>query len=112
MININGKSYKGKSLSVKGSVIIIDGKVVTDGKDLPKISIVINGDIEKLDVDVCDTIKVKGSVYSLNSTNGDVVVNGNVLDRINTINGDVKCGDVGGSISTVNGDVIKKRKLF
>ncbi len=110
MIIINGKTYKGNSVSVSNGTVIIDGKKVTDGKELPKISIVINSDIDHLDIDSCDSIKVTGSVYSLNSVNGDVTVKGNVLDGVTTVNGDVKCGNVGGKVSTVNGDIENKSK--
>ena len=110
MISINGVKYKGNNISISNGNVLIDGKRMVDGKDIPKISIVINSDIDHLEVDSCDSIKVTGSVYKLKSVNGDVTVKGNVLDGITTVNGDVRCGNVGGKVSTVNGDIKNKSK--
>ncbi len=113
------------------SVIIKNGKIIVDGKDVTpdskEISITIEGDIKELSVDSCQKISVNGNVDRLSSVSGDVEVGGNVINGgiqstsgdvdvsgnvtgdIKTVSGDVDCGDVSGSIKTVSGD-IKTRK--
>lgn len=105
MISINGKTYKNAN-----NITITDGKVILDGvvqnvEDSPTINISIEGDVQTLSVDSCEVIHVAGDTYSLNTVNGKVIALGNVND-IETINGNVKCnGDILGNVKTVNGNV-------
>jgi len=107
MITINGKKFKGNSISVSRNKIIIDGKDCTP--DAKEINIIVNNDISELKIDVCDTLKVKGNVGSIQTQSGDVKVEGDVTGNISTMSGDVDCYEVGGNISTMSGD-IKHRK--
>jgi acetyl/propionyl-CoA carboxylase alpha subunit len=103
MIVINGKSYTGNSVSIKNNKITIDGSVIeTEEKN---IKIEIQGDIEELKVDECDSVKVTGSVKNLTTMSGDVTVKGDVSGNVKTMSGDVECGKVGGNISTMSGDI-------
>ncbi len=105
-ITINGKSYTGNNIKVTNNRVFIDSKDVTsdDGK---AIYINVVGDIEELKVDACNHVSVTGAVGILSTVSGDVEVGGNVIRNVQTVSGDVKCGDVMGSVSTVSGDVIK-----
>jgi len=107
MITINGKSYKGNSITIINDKVIIDGKEVeTDEKT---INITVEGSITKLKVDSCNTLEVGGDVHKLTTMSGDVEVSGNVTGSIETMSGDVDCGDVGGGIETMSGDVVYKK---
>ena len=109
IVTVNGKTYK-----VEGKVSIVNGTVFANGKkvqdyeeaekDEKKINISIEGDVEKIDVDVCDSITVSGSVKNIKTMSGDVKVHGDVK----TMSGDVDCGNVAGDVSSMSGD-IKKR---
>lgn len=77
---VNGKSYtfSGSNISIRNGDIIANGKsiVITEDK---VITININGNIENLEVDNCNSISVVGQVGSIETTNGDVDISGNVL---------------------------------
>jgi hypothetical protein len=107
MIRINNNSYIGSSVTISKGKIIIDGIDVTP--DSKKIDIVVDGNISKLNVDSCDSLKVTGDVDTLSTMSGDVDISGNVTGNVKTMSGDVKCENIGGSTSTMSGD-IKYRK--
>jgi hypothetical protein len=102
MVNINGKSFSGRSIVVTNNKVIIDGVDVTP--DSKHIDIVVDGNIDKLDIDMCDNLMVKGNVGTLASTSADVEC-GDVTGSVNTVSGDIECGNVGGNVTTTSGDV-------
>lgn len=125
MIIINGQVYDGNSVSISGNKVIIDGKNCTP-KDAKEINITVNGDIKKLSVDVCNTLKIKGKcgevktksgdidivgdvTKNVSTMSGDVEIEGNVTGGVKTMSGDVDCKNIGGSVKTTSGD-IKHRK--
>lgn len=104
---INGKSIQGSN------IVIINGKVIVDGKGVQSddkiINITIEGNVEKMDVDVCNTISVKGEVNDVQTKSGDIEVHGNVKGSVSSMSGDVEIGgDVGGNASSTSGDIICK----
>jgi hypothetical protein len=101
-MNINNNGYVGRNIVINNGKIIIDGKDVTP--DSKTITIDIVGDIDSLSVDSCQTIKVQGDVNSLRTTSGDIECR-DVKTDIKTTSGDVECGNIGGSVTTVSGDV-------
>ena len=102
-IIVNGQVYTGTNVNV------VNGKVIIDGKDMTPesktINIVVEGNIEKLDVDACSMITVNGQVGELESGAGDVKC-GDVAGPVRTGSGDVQCGNVEGNVQTGSGDVI------
>jgi DUF4097 and DUF4098 domain-containing protein YvlB len=110
-ISINGMNVSG-SFSGKG-VVIANGKVFVDGQDVTpdskNITIEVNGNVDKLQVDACSKITVKGSVGDIKTQSGDVNVEEDVRGSISTMSGDVDCNQVHGSVSTMSGN-IKNRK--
>lgn len=100
VVTINGKTYK-----VEGKVSIVNGTIFIDGK---KINIAIEGDVEKIDVDACDSITVSGNVKNIKTMSGDVEIHGDVNGDVKTMSGDVDCGNVAGDVSSMSGD-IKRR---
>jgi hypothetical protein len=104
MIRINGKTFKGNSVSINNNVVVIDGVVIGTG-DEKIINISVEGDLRELSVDHCATLKVSGNVNKLRTTSGDVEITGDVMGDIQTTSGDVECGNVKAGIITTSGDV-------
>ncbi len=103
-ITINGVTITGGR-----SISIINGKVTIDGKDVTpdgnNIKIEVSGDIDQLEADVCEYVKIGGSAGSVSTQSGDVEC-GPVTGSVKTMSGDVDCsGDIGGSVQTMSGDV-------
>ena len=105
MIRINNNSYVGKSITISGNKIIIDGKdVTTDHADSKEISIIVNGDIESLDIDYCKEIAISGNVGKIRSGSGDVTCN-DITGNVQTGSGDIECETISGDVQTGSGDV-------
>lgn len=102
MVNINGKSYAGRTVILSNGKVVIDGVDVTP--DAKHIDIIVEGNIDKLDVDLCDKLMIKGNVNTLTSTSADVEC-GDVTGNVRTVSGDIECGNIGGDVSTTSGDV-------
>jgi hypothetical protein len=102
-ITVNGKNYVGSSVTIMNGKVIVNGKEVTP-EDSKVITINIEGDVEELNVDVCEKITIKGNVKNIQTSSGDVECN-NITGSIQSSSGDIECGDVGGSIQTSSGDV-------
>lgn len=79
-IIINGVKIQtdGKSISIQGDKVFVDGKVVKDG---------LSGIVK---------VEFKGDLASLQS-DSSVVVHGNVQGDVDA-GGSIECGDVGGSV--------------
>lgn len=102
-IIINGNTYSGNSIVVKNGKVLIDGKDETP--DTKEINISVDGNIEELKVDSCNTVTINGNANIVSSVSGKINVTGNVLGEIQTISGKVNCGNVSGSISSVSGKI-------
>lgn len=89
----------------------LNGKVIINGKDVTpnskEITIQVNGDIENLDVDFANSIKISGNVGKLRTGSGDVSCS-NVTGGIQTGSGDVECENIDGDVQTGSGDVKAK----
>lgn len=106
MININGRIFSGKSVVVKNSKVFVDGKAVeTEEKE---IKIEVSGNIETLTVDYCDEVKVTGDVSKVKTMSGDVTIGGEVKGNVETMSGDVRCGNIAGKVKTMSGDIKNK----
>lgn len=106
-IKINSNTYSGNNIVIRNGKVIVDGKDVTP--DSKEVNIVITGNVEQLDVDTCNSIEICGNVGDLKTLSGDVKVKGDVSGSISTMSGDVKCGNVGGGVSTMSGDIKHKK---
>lgn len=102
-VSINGVKYSGNNIVINGTSIIIDGNNVSF-KDEKIVNIVIIGDVQKIDIDSCESLSVKGNAGSINTVSGDVQC-GNVNGDVKTVSGDVSCGYIAGNVKTVSGDV-------
>jgi len=106
MIVINGKSFKGNSVSISGNNIIIDGNVVDGLEDEKVINIKVDGNIETLDIDNCDKIDITGECGVVTSKNGNIMIKGNVSGDVTNKNGNIMCHSVGGDVETKNGNIV------
>lgn len=74
---INGKTfnYTG-SLTMNNGKFFVDGKEVTDWGDLTKdqkhIDIKVEGDIDRLQVDNCNSVTITGNCNRVKTVSGDV----------------------------------------
>lgn len=101
---INGKTYFGKNIVVKGDSIIVDGNLIDDIQS-KKVNISINSEVQDLSVGSCERIVVNGNCKNLTSSSGDICIDGNVEGNVNSSSGDIECKDVLGNITTSSGDV-------
>jgi hypothetical protein len=103
-INISGRHITGGDLTIKNGRVVVDGVDCTpEGKE---ITISVQGDVQMIKVDACTKIEVSGSVATLNTMSGEVHC-GDVSGSVKTMSGDVHCGDVGGSVNTMSGDITR-----
>lgn len=116
MIKINGKRYNSVAQQVNGNqtITIIDGKITINGKLVDtgndkEIYIHIDGPVDKLRVDSCEEISIKGDVGDVNTQSGNVNIIGDVVRNVKTMSGNVDCQDVIGNVNTMSGN-IKKNK--
>jgi hypothetical protein len=108
MIVVNNKkvdNIAGRNIVINNGKIIIDGVDVTP--DSKQITIQITGNVDLLDVDVCEKITIAGEVGDIKTGAGDIEC-GNVKNDVSTASGDVKCNDVTGNVNTMSGDVKAK----
>ncbi len=112
-IIINGKkvNYQG-SLTVINGKYFVNGNEVTDWNELTKdqkqISIEIHGDVDKLDIECCDTVTITGNVKKVKTISGDIEIHGNVEGDVESVSGSIDCGNVGGDAKTVSGNIRRK----
>ena len=108
-MHINGKVYT----NIRGTVTFKDGKAYVNGQPIEDyskspekvINITINGNIDKIKVEQCETIQVTGNVRQVKTISGNVSVGGNVDGDVKSTSGDINCKDVEGDVSTTSGDI-------
>ena len=104
-ININGRSYQGRNVTVNNNRVIIDGKEV-GGEESPIIMITVDGDLDSLEMGSCDQLEVKGNCGTVKTQSGNVKCAGNITGNVKTMSGNVSCnGNIGGKVSTMSGNV-------
>lgn len=86
-IIVNGKTYHGKSVSMKNNQLYIDGVLV-----------------ETINTPVID-VKIEGNCHSVLNEVGDVTVNGQVTGGVKNSTGDITCGNIVGDVTNEVGDI-------
>jgi hypothetical protein len=102
-INIDGRSFSGKSVTINGDQVFVDG-VLQDGKLVGPISISITGDVQTLDC-AAGTVEITGSAGKVTTMSGSVQIGGSVTGDVETMSGSVTCGDIGGDVETMSGSI-------
>lgn len=116
------KDYKQKVINRHFShiknMIINNGKITVDGMSIEEwnnrneilvVNITINGDIESLEADSCDTISINGNANNVVSKNGDVSVSGNIEGNAESKNGNITANTIQGNAETKNGNIYRTR---
>jgi hypothetical protein len=107
-VSVNGISVVGGSIVIRNGQIIVDGKDVTP--DAKVITINVQGDVEKLDVGACSTIDITGNAGAVRAQAGDITVGGNVGGDVSSQAGDIDVtGTVSGNVHTQAGDIRYRR---
>ena len=107
-ITINGTTYTAaNSITIKNGKITLDGKDATPG-DAKHIVIAVNGNINQIQADHVNSFQIYGEVGSIDTVSGDVKC-GNVANFVNTVSGDIDCDVVNGNAKTVSGDISSRR---
>jgi hypothetical protein len=102
-IVVNGVKFSGKNVMIKNGKVTVDGKDATpEQKD---IVICVNGDISNLSVDVCASLHISGDVGNVETISGDVEC-GNVSGSVSSTSGDIRCKQIHGNARTISGDII------
>lgn len=101
MGNIN---IKGNNVSIINNKIFVDGKEI--GTEEKEINIIVEGNLDKLEVDCCNSIKVNGVTKDVEVSNGNITISGDVKGNVNNINGNIIAKVINGNCKTINGDIL------
>ncbi|WYE13153.1 hypothetical protein KST99_10185 [Fusobacterium polymorphum] len=100
-----------KNSSIEGnSVSIINNKIFVDGKEIETeekvINIIVEGNLDKLEIDCCNSIKINGVTKDIEVSNGNIAISGDVKGNVNNINGNIIAKVINGNYKTTNGDIL------
>ena len=101
--SIKNNSIKGNSISIINNKIFVDVKEIeTEEKE---INIIVEGNLDKLEVDCCNSIKINGVTKDVEVTNGNIAISGDVKGNVNNVNGNIIAKVINGNCKTTNGDI-------
>ena len=113
-IHVNGRVIR----NVKGDITIVNGKMLVNGnpieeydeatKDEKVVNITIEGDVERLEVDTCETITVNGNVKRIKTNMGSVEISGDVSGDVHANMGSITCGNIEGDCHANMGSIFKR----
>lgn len=114
---INRSFTNIKNMTVRGNEITIDGKPMNEWlRDNEKlnienevivVNITINGNVEKLKADYCETIEIHGDAGDVDTVSGKVSVIGSIRGDVETVSGSVTAREILGDVETVSGNINK-----
>ena len=102
--NIKNSSIEGNSISIINNKIFVDGKEIETEEKV--INIIVEGNLDKLEVDCCNSIKVNGVTKDVEVSNGNITISGDVKGNVNNINGNIIAKVINGNCKTKNGDIL------
>ena len=97
-------SIKGNNVSIINNKIFVDGKEI--GTEEKEINIIVERNLDKLEVDCCNSIKVNGVTKDVEVSNGNITISGDVKGNVNNINGNIIAKVVNENCKTKNGDIL------
>ena len=105
-ITVNDKTIRvrGSNISIINDKIIVDGKPFDEAMDAKNITVIVEGDCNKLDA--AGAVTIKGNCGSVDCS-GSCTIHGDVTGNVDA-SGSVTCGNVGGNIDA-SGSVRYKR---
>ena len=122
IINKNGHRAiivgKGESMTITNGKTYINGKEVdlaelaNKREDSNVYHIHIEGDVDKLEVDHCETISVNGNVRKIHTSYGSIEIKGDVDGDVHTNMGDIECGNVDGDVHTNMGSIRYRKDSY
>lgn len=101
-ITINGHTFSGRSVSINGDKVVVDG-VEQPGTLVGPITVTVNGDAESIET-TSGSVQVTGKAGRVKTMSGDVTC-GDVAGDVGTMSGDVTCGAIAGNAKTMSGDI-------
>lgn len=109
-IVVNGDVIRGQKIN---SMVISCGRITIDGKSLSEldvedekeINITIQGDLERLEVDYCNTLHVTGNAKRVKANQGDIEIGGDVQGDVHANMGTITCGNVEGDCHANMGNI-------
>ena len=112
IVTVNGKTYNlpNGNVSVIGSIVYCNGKIVTDCDEFEakEITIVFQGDNNTVSSDGAN-ITVNGNANNVSTKSGDIEISGNA-NEASTVSGDIEVmGSIHGNCKTVSGDIKAKQ---
>ena len=102
--NIKNSSIEGNSISIINNKIFVDGKEIETEEKV--INLIVEGNLDKLEVDCCNSIKVNGVTKDVEVSNGNITISGDVKGNVNNINGNIIAKVINGNCKTKNGDIL------
>lgn len=105
-ITIDGRTFTGRSVSIVGDKVVIDG-VEQKGTLVGPISVTVNGNAESVETG-SGKVEVAGYTGRVKTMSGDVHC-GDVQGDVGTMSGDITCGAIAGAAKTMSGDIIGRR---
>ncbi|WXZ70521.1 hypothetical protein HUW78_07550 [Fusobacterium animalis] len=102
---MKNSSIEGNSISVINNKIFVDGKEI-EIEEEREINIIVEGNLDKLEVDCCNSIKINGVTKDVEVTNGNMTISGDVKGNINNVNGNIIAKIINGNCKTTNGDIL------
>ncbi|WP_339062418.1 hypothetical protein [Fusobacterium polymorphum] len=102
--NIKNSSIEGNSVSIINNKIFVDGKEIETEEKV--INIIVEGNLDKLEIDCCNSIKINGVTKDIEVSNGNIAISGDVKGNVNNINGNIIAKVINGNYKTTNGDIL------
>lgn len=96
-----------KSMVIKGGKIYINGSERVIPSDYPEITINIQGDVERLEVEQCEKVHIHGNARRVKVNCGSVDITGNIEGDAHVNCGNLHCQSIEGDASTNMGDIHK-----
>ena len=95
-VSVNGKTIRvsGNNISIINDKILVDGKPLNEAMDAKNITVIVEGNCNKLEA--AGHVEIKGNCGSVDCS-GSCTVHGDVTGNVDA-SGSVTCGNVGGDI--------------
>jgi hypothetical protein len=105
----NGNVVSGRSIVINNGKVIIDGKNI-DLPDEKIINITVKGDLDSIRADTCHDVKIEGNVgEDVHVSQGHVTIGGEVGGYVHVSQGNVDCGKVEGDVSVSMGNITSRK---